>query len=187
MSCKSLGSSEISAFQPMLIYVPCLGYWGDFGQVLCWKSISIYYNALHSEKVFLNLVLFVPLNTYICCAWSHCVDCLFVNVYKCHAMLSIAAPSKHFSLSNVRLLVQGCVNNCFVSYRLPAARIKTTFQFFNSRKLDSLTNKTQKYEIEQFCKFRLGRHQDDVEVGVYLKHYTGAEDSRGPDKMAKKG
>ena len=87
-------------------------------------------------------------------------------MYKCHAMLTIAAQSKHFSPSNVRLLVQGCVNNCLVSYRLPAARIKTAFQFFNLRKLDSLTNKTQKYEIEQFCKFRLGRHQDDVEVVV---------------------
>ena len=136
-----------------------------------WKGVGICHAKNKNRsggmvRVFLTLVLFVPPSTYICCAWSHCVDCHFVNVYKCHAMLSIAAPSKHFSPSNVRLLVQGCVNNCFVSYRLLAVRIKTTFQFFNLRKLDSLTNKTQKYEIEQFCKFRLGRHQDDVEVVV---------------------
>ena len=132
----------------------------------CWDMPCKKNRSGGMVRVFLTLVLFVPLSTYICCAWSHCVDCHFVNVYKCHAMLSIAALSKYFSPSNVRLLVQGCVNNCFVSYRLPAARIKAAFQFFNLRKLDSLTNKTQKYEIEQFCKFRLGWHQDDVEVVV---------------------
>ena len=84
--------------------------------------------------------------TYICCAWGHCANCRFVNVYKCYAMLSIAAPSKHFSPSNVRLLVQGWVNNCFISYRLPGAWIKTTLQFFNWRKLVSWINKTKKYE-----------------------------------------